>query len=160
LRRSLAIFATTLQLATPSEQGEAGRAADGRLHGLGHGARPAEVRRHLTHVQVALVEPCALDLRHHLAHCTPHRLRVLLVEPVARAQEHGLRAAAKGLGARHRGVDPVPARDVVRRRDDAAPVRVAADHERPGAQLRVLKLLHGREERVQVEVRDDHPFPR
>jgi hypothetical protein len=35
-------------------------------------------------------------------------------------------------------------------------VRVAADDERPRLQLRSLELLHGCEERVQVEVREDH----
>ena len=53
-------------------------------------------------------------------------------------------------------MDPVPARDVVGRRHHPAPVRVAADHERPLAQLGRLQLLHGGEEGVQVEVRDDH----
>ena len=57
-------------------------------------------------------------------------------------------------------MDPVPARDVVGRRDHPAPVRVAADDERLLAQLGRLQLLHGREEGVQVEVRDDHVSPR
>ena len=39
-------------------------------------------------------------------------------------------AAAERFGARHRRADPEAARDVVRRRDDAPPVRVAADDER------------------------------
>ena len=53
-------------------------------------------------------------------------------------------------------MDPVPASDVVGRRHHPAPVRVAADHERPLAQLGRLQFLHGGEERVQVEMRDDH----
>jgi hypothetical protein len=57
-------------------------------------------------------------------------------------------------------VDAVPAGDVVRGRDDAAAVRVAADDERPPAQLRRFELLDGREERVEVEMRDDHAGPR
>ena len=67
-----------------------------------------------------------------------------------------MRAAAQRLGAAHRGVDAEAARDVVRGRDDAAPARVAADDERLRAELRVLELLDGRVERVEVEVRDDH----
>ena len=51
---------------------------------------------------------------------------------------------------------PNRARVVVRGRDDAAAVRVAADDERPPAQLGALQLLHGGEEGVQVEMRDDH----
>src|SRR5207248_5569677 len=65
-------------------------------------------------------------------------------------------AAAESFGAAHRGVDPVGARDVVRRRDDAAAVRVAADDQRLRAEARVLELLDGCEERVEIEVRDDH----
>ena len=44
----------------------------------------------------------------------------------------------------------------LRSRNDAAAVRVAADHERPGTQLGLLELLDRGEEGVQVEVRDDH----
>jgi hypothetical protein len=39
-------------------------------------------------------------------------------------------------------------------------VRVAADDERLRAELRCLQLLNGGEERVQVQVRDDHPSSR
>jgi hypothetical protein len=35
-------------------------------------------------------------------------------------------------------------------------VRVAADDERLTPQLGLLELLHGREERVEVEMRHDH----
>ena len=52
-------------------------------------------------------------------------------------------------------MDAEPPGDVVRRRDDAAPLRVAADDERLLAQLGILELLDGRVERVEVEVRDD-----
>ena len=47
-------------------------------------------------------------------------------------------------------------RRVVRGRHDPAAVRVAADDERAPAELGLLELLDGREERVEVEVRDDH----
>jgi hypothetical protein len=53
-------------------------------------------------------------------------------------------------------VDPVPAGDVVGRRDHAAAVRIPAHHERPLPQLRRLELLDGGEEGVEIEVRDDH----
>ena len=139
---------------------EAGRAAHGRLHRLGHRTRLAEVVRHLPHVEVALVHPGPLDGRHDLSHGCPHGLRVLRVEALPRLHEHRLRAAPQCLGARHRRVDPERARDVVGGRDDSAPVRVAADDERPSAQLRRLELLHRREEGVEIEVRDDHESPR
>ena len=70
--------------------------------------------------------------------------------------EHGLGAAAKRLGARHRRADPEAARLVVRRRDDSAAMRIAADDQRHLLQIRLLQLLDGGEERIQVEVRDDH----
>ena len=48
---------------------------------------------------------------------------------------------------------------IVRGRDHAAPVRVAADDERPLAQRRILELLDRGEERVEVEV-GENPHPR
>jgi hypothetical protein len=57
-------------------------------------------------------------------------------------------------------VDAEGARDVVRRRDDAAALRVAPDDERLGLQLRVLELLDGREERVEIHVGEDHASKR
>jgi hypothetical protein len=53
-------------------------------------------------------------------------------------------------------MDAVTARDVVRGRDDAAALRIAPDHERPAAQGRILELLDGGEEGIEVEVRNDH----
>jgi hypothetical protein len=53
-------------------------------------------------------------------------------------------------------VDPEPPRRVVRGRHDAAAVRVAADHERDRRELGSVELLDGREERVEIEMSDDH----
>jgi hypothetical protein len=74
---------------------------------------------------------------------------------VARPHEDGVRAAPQRFGAAHRRVDPEPARDVVRRGHDPAAARVAADDERLRAQLRLLQLLDGGVERVEVEMRED-----
>jgi hypothetical protein len=52
-------------------------------------------------------------------------------------------------------LDPVATGLVVRGRNDAAPARIAADDERLGSELGALELLDGREEGVEVEVRDD-----
>jgi hypothetical protein len=52
-------------------------------------------------------------------------------------------------------VNAEPARRVVRRRHHPPAARVSADHEGLVAKLRVLELLDRREERVEVEVRDD-----
>jgi lipoprotein-anchoring transpeptidase ErfK/SrfK len=67
-----------------------------------------------------------------------------------------MRATAQRLGARHRGVDPEPARDVVRGRNDAASVRIATNDERHRAVRRLLQLLDRGKERIEVEVRDNH----
>jgi hypothetical protein len=52
-------------------------------------------------------------------------------------------------------VDAEAARDVVGGRDYAAPARIAADHERLSPKFRVLELLDGCVEGVEVEVSDD-----
>ena len=70
--------------------------------------------------------------------------------------EDGVRAAPKRFGAAHRGVDAEPPRLVVRGRDDPPPVWVTADDERLRLEARILELFDGGEERVEVEVRDDH----
>ena len=78
---------------------------------------------------------------------------------MARAQEDGVRTALERLGGAHRRVDPVRPCRVVRGRHHAAAVRVAADDEGPVAQLGILERLDRREERVEVEVREDlHAF--
>ena len=131
---------------------QARRTPDGRLDRLRDGPGLPERARDLAEVEVPLVEPRALDGRHHLAHGVPDRGRVLAVHAVARADENSVRAPAQRLGARHRGPDPELARLVVGRRDDAAPARIPADDQRLRAQLRILQLLHCREEGVQIEV--------
>ena len=87
---------------------EARRGAHRRLHGLGDRTGAGEVGGEPGEVEVALVEPGALDERHDLAHGGPHRLRVLAVERVPGPHEDRLRAAAQCLGAAHRRVDPEP----------------------------------------------------
>jgi proteasome accessory factor C len=67
-----------------------------------------------------------------------------------------VRAAPQRLGRAHRRADAVPARLVARRRHHTPPARVAADDDRLAAKLRALELFDRREERVEVEVRDDH----
>ena len=53
-------------------------------------------------------------------------------------------------------MDAEAARDVVGGRDHTAPTRVAADDERLRAERRILELLHGGVERVEIEVGNDH----
>src|SRR5581483_4961928 len=135
---------------------ERGGAADGRLDRLGHAPGGEEVVRDLTQVQVALVQPRALDGRDDLADRGPDGLRVLAVERVAGPYEDGVGTAAERLPAAHRRVDAEGAGDVVRGRNHAAAVRVAAHDQRRAAEARILELLDRGVERIQVEVRDDH----
>ena len=137
--------------------GEARAGPHRGLHRLGDDARLEEVARDLSDVEVALVDARLLDGRHDPANGRPHVSRVLAVEAVTRPDEDRLRAAADRLGGAHRGMDAELPRGVVRGRDDAAAVRVAADDERLSPQLRVLQLLDRGEERVEIEVRDDGP---
>jgi hypothetical protein len=74
---------------------------------------------------------------------------------VARADEDRVRAAAEGFCTAHRGADPVAARDVVRRRDDTAAARIAADDEWLRPEGWFLELLDCGEERVEVEMGED-----
>src|SRR4029079_3806588 len=74
------------------------------------------------------------------------------VERVPRTEKDDLRAAAEGLGRAHRRADAEPPRDVVRGGDDPATVRVTSDGERPRPQRRILELLHGSEERVEIQM--------
>ena len=106
--------------------------------------------------RVALVDPRLLDRRDDLADGRPDLPRVVAVQRVARPDEHRVRAAAERLRGRHRRVDPERARHVVRRRDDAAAVWVAADDQGNRSQRRVFQLLDRGEERIQVEMSDNH----
>src|SRR4029450_2489698 len=93
---------------------------------------------------------------HALAPGVPAHPRVRRVDGVTGADEDGVWTAPQCLGAAHRRMDPEPAGHVVRGRDDAASMRIAADDKRLRAQRWILELLHGGEEGVEGEVRDDH----
>jgi hypothetical protein len=73
---------------------------------------------------------------------------------VPRPQEDHVRAATQRLGGAHCGADPEPPRDVVRSRHHSPPAGVAADNERPRPERRVFELLDGREEGVEVQMRE------
>src|SRR5262249_23660642 len=134
------------------------RPANRGLHCLGDDARIEEVACDLADVEVALVKPSLLDRRDDALHRRPDMPRVLAVERVPRPDEDRVRTAAESLGGTHRRVDAELARHVVRSRDDAATARVAADDERLRPELRVLQLLDRGVERVEIEMRDDHPW--
>ena len=120
------------------------------LHQLGLLARVA-VGQH----EVALVDPDLLDHRRHLVHERPHPRATTRGTSLWSGRTNiTLRAAAAGLGARHRRADAVPAGLVARRGHDAAAVRVAADDHGLAPQPRISVELHRREECVEVEMRD------
>ena len=75
----------------------------------------------------------------------------LAVDPHARSHANRLGAAPQRFGDRHRRAHAEAAHRVVRRRDDSAAAH-AADDQGLAAQLRVIALLHGRIERVHVDV--------
>ena len=135
---------------------EARRAAHCRLHGLGHTPCLEEVRGDVGHVEVALVDAGALDRRHDMPHRVPDGARIVAVQRVSGRDEDRMRAAALRLGTAHRRVDAEAPRLVVRGCNDAAALRVASDDQRLPAQRRVLQLLDGCEEGIEIEMRDDH----
>ena len=100
---------------------------DDRPHRLGERAGVVERRRELAEIEVALVDPGLLDRRHDLADDRPDLARVLPVERPARPHEHGLRAAAQRLGARHRRHDR---RTAARRSSRSRPRRGRAGRRR------------------------------
>ena len=135
--------------------GEARARANGRPDRGCERTCPREVGRDGAEVEVALVDPRALDARDDLGHRVPDGARVLPVERMAGPDEDRGGAAAERLGCAHRRADTEPPRHVVGGRHDTAPVRVAADHQRLLAELGILELLDGGEECVEVEVRED-----
>ena len=78
---------------------------------------------------------------------------------MAGSHENDLGAAAQRLGRAHRGANPERPGDVVRGRDDAATLRIAADDERSRAERGLLQLLDRGEERIQVDVGEYRHLP-
>jgi hypothetical protein len=74
---------------------------------------------------------------------------------MARPHEDGMWTPSARLRAAHCRVDAVLSRVVVRGCDDAAPVGITAHDQRNAGELGPLELLHGCEERVEIEVCDD-----
>ena len=154
LRRSEATLATTFVGATPSEHDRlvAALTEPGRLR------RPRERGRSRRRARRSRGSPrrarCArrVGLPRARPSTPPANTRGTAC---AGAGRRSPRTAAQCFGAAHRRVDPEAASDVVRGRDDATALGIAADDERPTAQLRPLELLHGREERVQIEMGED-----
>ena len=154
MRRSDAIFATSLVVATPTDAVSPTSSRTAALIIAAIVAAVAEQWPRPGDVEERLVDRDRLDLRREPAKDGHDVARRLLVAPAVDRQEHAVRAAPDRLAQRHRRVDAEPARLVARRRHDPAAARVAADDDRLAAQLRAVALLDGREERVEVDVED------
>ena len=102
-------------------------------------------------VDERLVQRQRLHQRGGLAQHRHHQLAAGAVGVEAAAQERRVGAPRACLAGRHRRPDAVLACLVRRRGDHPAPAD-AADHDRLAAQRRLVALLDGREERVEVEV--------
>ena len=86
-----------------------------------------------------------------------HATRCLEVDRCVDGEEHGVGASFEGRAERHPRSDPERPRFVGGGGDDAAfrRVAVAADDDRPAAELRPPEHLDGREELVEVDVEDE-----
>ena len=102
---------------------------------------------HSAHVDERLVDRQPLHQRRRVLEDREHVLAGLRVGLEARRHDDGLRAQALGRPAAHRGLDPEGLRLVGRGQDHPAP-----DDHRLAQQPRVVALLDGREERVEVGV--------
>ena len=127
-----------------------------RAHGLGNRSRVVECRRDLLEIEVSLVDASLLDRRNDRAHRRPHLAGVIAVQRVPRPDERGVRTPPERFRARHRGVDPEPAGDVVGRCHDPAAAWVATHDQRHVPVPRLFELFDRGEKRVEVEVGDDH----
>ena len=105
LRRSDAILQTTFEVPTPSEHVRLVRPRTAVWTADAIPRARVKSRRDGAQIEVALVDPGALDARDDLCDRVPHDARVLAVERVSWAQEHGAGAAAQRLGCAHRRVD-------------------------------------------------------
>ena len=100
-------------------------------------------------VEERLVDGDPLDERGGVVEHLEHRLAGRRVRRQARRDEDGVRAQPTRLAAAHRAAHPAGPRLVAGAHHDAN-----ADDHRPAAQPRVVALLDGGEERIEVGVQD------
>ena len=146
---------TTFDVETPSEHERRVDAADGGLHRLREAAARSKRSRRRCRGRGS-------PRRSRFARAAGRPRRSRARRPAStrgRGRAAGGRRRPPGSGGvprrrSSRSGSRTPGR-VVRGRDDAAPVRVAADDERLRPQRRILELLDSREERVEVEMGED-----
>ena len=153
LARSEAIFATNLHEAMPAEAGRPTSAAISRAEPAGDLGRWPEERLRGGHVQERLVERERLDERRVAFEDGEHLLAGLGVGREARRHHDRLGRQPQRPRHRHGAPDAEGAHLVARGQHHAA-LRVAADDDRPAAQLGPVALLDGRVEGVHVHVED------
>ncbi len=119
-----------------------------------HRARAAEARRAAGGVEKRFVERERLHQRRHVTKDRHHLSRHLDVALEVRRHPDRAGTEAERAAHRHGGACPEHARLVRRRRDDAAILGAAADEHGLAAQLRVVELLDGREEGVEIGVQN------
>ena len=129
LRRSEATFATTFEVATPERARQPGARRGRRPHGFGERARVVE-RRARPRRGRGSPRRCRPARRSAPSRGPSPDLPSTRGRARARAHEDDVRAAPQRLRAGHRRADPEAAGGVVRGRDHAAAVRVAADDQR------------------------------
>ena len=157
LSRSLAILATSLEVATPTEpQRPPVTSRTSSLSCSATAVTPATltvVQAGRGEVDERLVERERLDQGRELAQQRHHRDAAGPVGVEPAGEERRVRAAGARLGGGHRRAHPEGAGLVGRGGDDAAAAD-PAHHDRLAAQRRLVALLDGREEGVQVDVQD------
>ena len=160
LRRSEATFATTFERRDAERARQLGSRPHDCLDRLGERPCIVERGRDLAEVEIALVDARLLDGGDDLADRRPHLARVILVERVSRPDEDRVGAAAQASAHDIAEWMPNAARDVVRSRDDAAAMRVAADDQRhacagsgPPAPRRRRRRRRGRDARRSCTLR-------
>ena len=157
----LATFARSFVVAMPTVSGSPTCSRTAVRSRVAISKRRAGDRLQAADVEERLVDRDALDGRGGLLEDRLHRLARLDVGRESRRHDDRLRAQPPRLRAAHRRPHAERARLVARREHDAP-----ADDHRPRAQRRVVALLDGGEERVEVRVEDrrlarhEHMFAR
>ena len=140
----------------PDRGGQPDLGPDVVLDPAGDGRAVAEQDRGPGHVEERLVDRDRLDQRR-VAPEDGHDVAAGgLVATAIDRQEDGVRTAPVRLAQRHRGVDAEATGFVARGRDDTAAVLATRppDDDRQATQLGPVALLHGGEERVEIDMQD------
>ena len=154
LRKSLAILATSLLVATPSEADSRSSRSMRSCRVCASCAGRAVVRLGAGDIQEGFVDGDRLEQRRVLAEDRHHLARHLGVAAAMARDEDGLGAEAQRLGGGHGGVDAELARLVGRGSDHPAHLGPAAHDDRHADQRGIVQPLDRHEEGVEVDVED------